>query len=205
MLLATTLHHYYKWSYIKVTTCSDRLAISGWGGNEAVRRTVCVCVEILLQIRENCHRNVENAARNFRRRVYEPLTMFWGRNNANRKLPTSTDTAYVDAVCDLIHQNRHLTIRNIAEDVGISFGSWQKNWTVLTEDQKVNRVNIGQELLDDANVVENFSKPVLKRDETWVYRDDVETKAQSAQGTSLSNLKVMLTVFFDWQAVIHYE
>jgi DNA-binding Lrp family transcriptional regulator len=62
----------------------------------------------------------------------------------------------------LILQNRRLTIREIAEDVGISFGSCQTILTeklkmhrvaakfvprVLTEDQKANRVNISQELL----------------------------------------------------------
>ena len=38
---------------------------------------------------------------------------------------TSTDDVHIDAVRDLILQNRHLTIREIAEDVGISFGSCQ--------------------------------------------------------------------------------
>jgi len=62
----------------------------------------------------------------------------------------------------LIIQKRHLTIREIAEDVGISFGSCQAILTeklnmhrvaakfmprVLTEDQKANHVNISQELL----------------------------------------------------------
>ena len=35
----------------------------------------------------------------------------------------STDDIHIDAVLDLILQNRLLTIREIAEDVGISFGS----------------------------------------------------------------------------------
>ena len=74
---------------------------------------------------------------------------------------TSTDDVHIDAVRHLILQNRHLTIREIAEDVGISFGSCQAILTeklnmqsvaakfvpcVLTEDQKENRVNISQEL-----------------------------------------------------------
>jgi len=83
----------------------------------------------------------------------------------------STDDAHIDAVRDLILQNRRLTIREIAEDVGISFGSCQAILTeklnmhrvtvkfmhrVLTEDQKANRVNISQELLDRVSVDENF-------------------------------------------------
>ena len=43
---------------------------------------------------------------------------------------TSTDDVHIDAVRDLILQNRCLTIREIAEDVGISFGSCQ---AILTE------------------------------------------------------------------------
>jgi len=94
---------------------------------------------------------------------------------------TSTDDVHIDAVRDLILQNRHLTIREIAEDVGISFGSCQAILTekpnmhrvatkfmprVLTEDQKANRVNISQELLDHVSVDENFLKTIVTGDET---------------------------------------
>jgi len=96
----------------------------------------------------------------------------------------------------LILQNRHLTIREIAEDVGISFGSCQAILTeklnmhrvaakfvpcVLTEDQKANCVNISQELLDHVNIDENFLKNIVAGDETWIYGYDVETKTQSSQ------------------------
>jgi len=145
---------------------------------------------------------------------------------------TSTDDVHIDAVRDLILQNRCLTIREIAEDVGISFGSCQAILTenlnmhrvaakfvprVLTEDQKANCVNISQELLDRVSVDEIFLKTIVTGDETWVYGYDVETKAQSSQWVgqgsprpkkarmSQSNMNVMLVVFFDWQGVIHYE
>jgi len=71
------------------------------------------------------------------------------------RLSTSTDDVHIDTVRDLILQNRRLTVREIAEDVGISFGSRQAILKlnmhrvaaksvprVLTEDQKTNRVNI---------------------------------------------------------------
>ena len=131
----------------------------------------------------------------------------------------------------LILHNRRLTIRETAEDVGIRFGSCQAILTeklnmqrvaakfvprVLTEDQKANRVNISQELLDRVSVDENFLKTIVTGDETWVYGYDVETKAQSSQWVgqgsprpkkarmSRSNMKVMLA-FFDWQGIIHRE
>jgi hypothetical protein len=60
-------------------------------------------------------------------------------------------------------------------------------------------------------------KNIITADETWVYRSDVETKVQSSQwvsNTSLqpkkvrqvrSHVKVMLTVYFDSEGVVHYE
>jgi len=50
---------------------------------------------------------------------------------------TSTDDVHINAVHDLILQNRRLTIREIAEDVGISFGSCQ---AILTEKLNMHRV-----------------------------------------------------------------
>jgi len=87
---------------------------------------------------------------------------------------------------------------------------------VLAEDQKANRVNISQELLDRVSVDENFLKTIVTGDETWVYGYDVETKAHSSQWVgqgsprpkkarmSRSNMEVMLLVFFEWQGIIHH-
>jgi len=80
----------------------------------------------------------------------------------------------------------------------------------LTEDQKANRVNISQELLDCVSVVANFLKTIVTGEETWVYGYDVETKAQSSQWVwqgmprpkkarmNRSTMKVILVVFFEW-------
>jgi len=48
---------------------------------------------------------------------------------------TSTDDVHIDAVRHLILQNRRLTLRETAEDVGISFGSCQ---AILTENSTCN-------------------------------------------------------------------
>ena len=144
----------------------------------------------------------------------------------------STDDVHIYTVRDLILLNHRLTIREIAEDVDISFGSCQAILTeklnmyhvtakfvpcVLTEDQRANRVNISQELLDRVSVDGNFLKTIVTGEQTWVYGYDIETKAQSSQWVgqgsprpkkarmSRSNMKVMLVVFFEWQDVIHYE
>jgi len=52
---------------------------------------------------------------------------------------------------------------------------------LLTDDQKENRADIGQELLVNTNGNENFLKNIITGDETWVYRYDVETKMQLSQ------------------------
>ena len=54
---------------------------------------------------------------------------------------------------------------------------------MLTDDQKQNRVDVSQELLDRAND-DNFLKNIITGDETWVYGYDVETKVQSSQWMS---------------------
>jgi len=124
-----------------------------------------------------------------------------------------------------------LTIRGIAEDVGISFGSCQAILTeklnmhrvatkfmpcVLTEDQKTNCVNISQELLDHVSVNENFLKNIVTGDETGFmamtskprlshYNAWGKDRTTEESSMSRSNMKVMLVVCFDWQGVINYE
>jgi len=82
----------------------------------------------------------------------------------------------------------------------------------------LNRVTVSQELFDRSNSDENFLKNVITGVETWVYGYDVETKVPSSQWMgklsprpkkkacqSLSNVKVMLIVFFYWKGIVHYQ
>jgi predicted DNA-binding protein YlxM (UPF0122 family) len=135
----------------------------------------------------------------------------------------SYDDTHVVQVCEIMHSNPHLTVREIAEERNISIGSCHDILTtklemhrvvskfvprLLTLDQRESRIAICQELLDRTSEVENFLKRNITSDETWVYGHDVETKMQSSQwvGKNLprpkkawwvrSNMKVMLTVFF---------
>ena len=125
--------------------------------------------------------------------------------------------------CAVIRGNHHLTVREVAHEVGISIGSCHQIFTeklqmrrvsakfvpsLLTDDHKENRVEISQELLANANGNENFLKNIMTGDEMWVYGYDVETKMQSSQWTgkgsprprkarmSRSKIKVLLVVFF---------
>jgi hypothetical protein len=129
-------------------------------------------------------------------------------------------------------QDRHVTVRELVEEVGISTGSVHSILTddlamrrvsvkfvlkLLTMEQKQLRLEVSQDMLDYANSDPEFLNIVITGDESWVYRYDPEAKAQSSQwqhSTSLrpkktrrvqSNVKVMLTVFFDSCGVVHHE
>ena len=134
------------------------------------------------------------------------------------------DDDHVENVLAVIRQNRRLTVREVAEEVGICKSSCHQ---ILTDKLKMRRVaakfvprllvTVSQELFDRSNADENFLKNVITGDETWVYSYDVETKVQSSQWMgklsprpkkarqSRSNVKVMCIVFFDWKGIVHYD
>ncbi|XP_053965880.1 uncharacterized protein LOC128868138 [Anastrepha ludens] len=84
-------------------------------------------------------------------------------------------------------------------------------------DQKQHSMNIANEMLDFVRDDPNLLQTVITDDESWVYGYDVETKAQSSQWKLpyeprpkkerqvRSNVKVLLTVFFDCRGAVHHE
>jgi len=109
---------------------------------------------------------------------------------------TSTDDDHVERVRAVIRGNRRLTVREVADEVGISIGSCHQIFNeklqmrrvsakfapcLLTDDQKQNRVEISQEMFANINGNENLLKNIITGDETWVHWYDVETKMQSSQ------------------------
>ena len=78
-------------------------------------------------------------------------------------------------------------------------------------------MEIAQDMLDCANNDLEFTKTIITGDETWVYGYDPGTKFQSSQWKhpeSLrpkkarqvrSNVKVMLTCFFNSRGIMHHE
>ena len=99
---------------------------------------------------------------------------------------TSTNEDHVDRVRAVIRGNRRLTVREVAEEVGISIRSCHQIFTqklkirrvsakfvprLLSDDQKENRAEISQELLANANGNENFLKNIIIGDDKvglWV-------------------------------------
>jgi len=93
----------------------------------------------------------------------------------------------------MIQSNRGLTIREISEDLNISYGPVQNILTtdlnmrrvsvkfvphVLTVKQKQQRLSISLELCDRAASDSSFLGNVIRGDETWVYGYDPETRVQ---------------------------
>jgi hypothetical protein len=129
-------------------------------------------------------------------------------------------------------QDRRITVRELAFEMGVSTGTIHsilagdlglKRVSVkfvprlLTIEQKQLRLEIAPDMLDNANSDPNFLNTVITGDETWVYGYDPETKIQSSQWKPPSsqrpkkaqqvgsNVKVMLTIFFDSCGVVHHE
>ena len=78
-------------------------------------------------------------------------------------------------------------------------------------------MTIVQEMLNDVNNDPDLLLRVITGDKSWVYGYDIETKAQLSQWKHTeslrpkkarqvrSNVKVLLTVFFDYHGVVHQE
>ena len=111
------------------------------------------------------------------------------------RLSTSRKDELIDQVRTSVMQDRRVTVRELAEEAGISTGSVH---FILTDDlamrrvsakfvrkllkmeQKKLRLEVSQNVLDYANSDPEFLNIVTTSDETWVYGYP-ETKAQSSQ------------------------
>ncbi|UYV68865.1 hypothetical protein LAZ67_6001340 [Cordylochernes scorpioides] len=173
-----------------------------------------------------------------RSNVYRWYKMFSeGREDVNNeeragRPSTSTTDEKINEVEKMILANRRITVRELAEDLNISIGSCHSIFIndlgmrrvaakfvpkLLNCDQKQQRMNIANEMLDSVRDDPNLLQRVITGDEAWVYGYDVETKAQSSQWKLpheprpkkarqvRSNVKVLLTVFFDCRGVVHHE
>ena len=93
----------------------------------------------------------------------------------------------------MILDNRRNTIREVADDVGLSFSSCQVIFTdvlgtkraaaqivskLLNFEQKQCCMDITQEMLTMFNDDSDLLKKVITGDELWLYDYDIETKAQ---------------------------
>ncbi|UYV66775.1 hypothetical protein LAZ67_4002820 [Cordylochernes scorpioides] len=121
---------------------------------------------------------------------------------------TSTTLEKVEKVLELVRDDRQIT-------AGISFGSTQSIMKDILGVRRLNAVLVPKDLTFDQknarkgaaslNLETTIDDPellkrVITRDETWIYGFDSETTQQASD-----KVKVMLTVFFDYQGIAHHE
>jgi hypothetical protein len=113
-----------------------------------------------------------------------------------RRPSTSRNANVIENVRSLILEDCRLTIREIADKVGMSTGSAH---SILTEDLHMCRVvakyvpkllsqeqqqlclEVAPDMLEWANWDSQFLKTTITGDDTWVYGYDLEMKVQSSQ------------------------
>lgn len=150
---------------------------------------------------------------------------------SGRPSTASTDEN-IEAVKNFVLENRSIGIREIAALLDISFGSAEhilvdilgmrrvaarlvpKELNFL---QKQRRVEVAKQMIANADSDPTFMKRIITGDETWVYEFDMPTSQQSSEWRvgdepkpkkprqSRSKIKVLLTVFFDCEGVVHAE
>jgi hypothetical protein len=112
---------------------------------------------------------------------------------------TSKTDENVDQVKELVYKNRRITIHDIANMLGVSFGSVQSflidslnmHWlavkfmpSLLSKKQKERCINMCRDFQARLEGGAEFFSKIIKGDETWVYGYDPETKKQSSQWKS---------------------
>ena len=105
-------------------------------------------------------------------------------------------------VREIFRADQRLTIREVAEEVRIAFGTCQKILTedfqmrrvtakfvprLLTAEQKDDRMSICTNLHEQAENDPNFMSSVITGDKCWVYGYDPETKQMSSQWNTASS------------------
>jgi len=106
---------------------------------------------------------------------------------------TSSTPKNVETIRRIVHEDRRRTIKDIAANVNVSYGTVQTILTcdfnmhrvaakvvhrLLTSEQKEHRHAICQELRQRALDEPSFMSRVITGDESWVYEYDPETKQQ---------------------------
>ena len=96
----------------------------------------------------------------------------------------------------MILDNRRITIREVADDVGITFGSCQAIFTdvlgmkravakivpkLVNFEKKQFRMDIAQEMITTFNDDTDLLEKVITDDDSWLYCCNIETKIQLSQ------------------------
>ena len=145
---------------------------------------------------------------------------------------TSRTDENAERVRQKVRSDRRLTVRMIADELGMSSG---RVWRIITEDlgmrkisakmvtkllnegQKERRVQVCEDILEQFETEPNLLKRVVTGDESWIFEYDPLTKWQSLESKSAlsprpkkakvfkSKTKVMLIAFFDVHGIAHAD
>lgn len=145
---------------------------------------------------------------------------------------TSSTNDNVEKIKEIVLENRHASVREIARDLNISretarlilvnqLGMQRVAARLVPLElnflQKQYRMQVAADMLDRANSDPTFMGRIITGDETWVYEYDTQTSQQSSEWVgknepkpkkprkSRSKIKTMLIVFFDIRGVVHHE
>jgi histone-lysine N-methyltransferase SETMAR len=107
------------------------------------------------------------------------------------------DATLIESVKDVVYGDRRVTIRDICDLTGYSYGTVQKvlekhlnmhkvsaRWIprILSNDNKSNRVKASRKFLERYRKEgDTFLQRIITTDETWLFLYDPETKEQSKQ------------------------
>jgi len=109
---------------------------------------------------------------------------------------SSTNDQNVEVVRAVMAKDRRLSVRMIAEETGLNENVVHRILTEhlhmrkicaklvprnLSVEQKANRLEICQDLLERLKIESNFLHKVITGDESWVFDYDPETKRQSEE------------------------
>lgn len=144
----------------------------------------------------------------------------------------SSNDENIAKVKEMVIQNRHSGLREIAHDLAIShesvrnilvnhLGMRRVSARLVPKElnflQKMHRKQVAEDMLERSNLDSTFMQRIITGDETWVYEYDTQTSQQSSEWRwntepkpkkprqSRSKIKIMLTVFFDCRGVVHSE
>ncbi|UYV74791.1 CHRM5 [Cordylochernes scorpioides] len=135
-------------------------------------------------------------------------------NERSGRPSTSTTPEKMDKVLELVREVRRITVRDILGVRRLNAFLVPKD---LTFDQKNARKETASLNLEATTDDPELLKRVITGDETWIYGFDSETTQQSSEWRfkneprpkkarkAPSKVKVMLTVFFDYQSIVHHE
>ena len=79
----------------------------------------------------------------------------------------------------MILDSRRITITEVADDVGMKRSTAKIVPKLLNLEQKQRRMHIAYEILKMYNDDPDLFKKLITGDESWVYGNDIETKARA--------------------------